>query len=63
MELAQELGQEDVLTMLRKKYTSHPQKDRSFHYLPYHTDSNFEQIFLREVLTFPEIERLGLEVY
>ena len=63
MELAQELGQEDVLTMLRKKYSSHPQKDRSFHYLPYHTDSGFEQIFLREVLTFPEIERLGLEVY
>lgn len=63
MKLAQEIGQEDVLTMLRKKYSSHPQKDRSFHYLPYHTDSGFEQIFLREVLTFPEIERLGLEVY
>lgn len=63
MELAQEMGQEDVLSMLRKKYSSHPQKDRSFHYLPYHTDSGFEQIFLREVLTFPEIERLGLEVY
>lgn len=63
MELAQELGQTDVLTMLRKKYSSHPQKDCSFHYLPYHTDSNFEQIFLREVLTFPEIEQLGLEVY
>ena len=31
--------------------------------VPYHTDSGFEQIFLREVLTFPEIERLGLEVY
>lgn len=63
MDLAQEMGQEDVLTMLRKKYSSHPQKDRSFHYLPYHTDSSFEQTFLREVLTFPEIERLGLEVY
>ena len=63
MELAQEMGQEDVLTMLRKKYSSHPQKDRSFHYLPYHTDSGFEQVFLREVLTFPEIEHLGLEVY
>lgn len=63
MELAQEMGQEDVLNMLRKKYSSHPQKDRSFHYLPYHTDSGFEQIFLREVLTFPEIEHLGLEVY
>lgn len=63
MELAQELGQTDVLTMLRKKYSSHPQKNRSFHYLPYRTDSSFEQIFLREVLTFPEIEHLGLEVY
>ena len=63
MKLAQEMGQEDLLAILRKKYSSHPQKDRSFHYLPYHTDSNFEQIFLQEVLTFPEIERLGLEVY
>lgn len=63
MELAQEMGQEDVLAMLHKKYSSHPQKDRSFHYLPYHTDSGFEQTFLQEVLAFPEIERLGLEVY
>lgn len=63
MEFAQEIGQEDILNVLRKKYSSHPQKDRSFHYLPYHTDSGFEQTFLREVLTFPEIEHLGLEVY
>lgn len=63
MELAQEMGQEDILALLRQKNTSHPQKDRSFHYLPYHTDSSFEQTFLREVLTFPEIERMGLEVY
>ena len=39
------------------------QKDRSFHYLPYHTASPFEQDFLNEVLTFPEVEGLGLEVY
>ncbi|MBM6851998.1 DEAD/DEAH box helicase family protein [Oscillibacter valericigenes] len=63
MDLAQELGQEDILASLRKKFTSHPQKDRSFHYLPYHTDSSFEQDFLNEVLTFPEVEHLGLEVY
>lgn len=63
MDLAQELGQEDILASLRKKFTSHPQKDRSFHYLPYHTDSSFEQDFLNEVLTFPEVEGLGLEVY
>ena len=52
-----------IAATLRKQNSSHPQKDRSFHYLPYHTDSGFEQIFLREVLTFPEIQRLGLEVY
>lgn len=63
MDLAQEMGQEDVLAMLRKKYSSYPRKNHSFHYLPYHTDSGFEQTFLRDVLTFPEIERLGLEVY
>lgn len=63
MDLAQEMGQEDILASLRKKFTSHPQKDRSFHYLPYHTDSSFEQDFLNEVLTFPEVEHLGLEVY
>ena len=52
-----------IAATLRKQNSSHPQKDRSFHYLPYHTDSGFEQTFLEEVLTFPEMERLGLEVY
>lgn len=52
-----------IAATLRKQNASHPQKNRSFHYLPYHTDSDFEQVFLKEVLTFPEIERLGLEVY
>lgn len=52
-----------IAATLRKQNSSHPQKDRSFHYLPYRTDSGFEQTFLEEVLTFPEVERLGLEVY
>ena len=56
-------GMTDVVEMLQKKITSHPQKDRSFHYLPYHTDSGFEQTFLREALAFPQLEQLGLEVY
>lgn len=63
MDLAQEMGQEDILASLQKKFTSHPQKDHSFHYLPYHTDSPFEQTFLNDVLTFPEVKDLGLEVY
>lgn len=63
IKLAKETGQDDVLALLLKKNSSHPQKDHSFHYLPYHTDSNFEITFLDEVLTFPEINDLGLEVY
>ena len=39
-----------IAATLRKQNSSHPQKDRSFHYLPYHTDSPFEQDFLNEVL-------------
>lgn len=48
---------------LRTQNSAHPQKERSFHYLPYCTDSSFEQIFLAEVLTFSEITSCGLEVY
>lgn len=63
MELAEETGNNAILQMLRKQNSSHPQKDRSFHYLPYHTDSDFEQIFLEQVLSFEDLEKLGLEVY
>lgn len=52
-----------LAAVMRKQNSSHPQKDHSFHYLPYRTDSSFEQKFLEEVLAFDEIERLGLEVY
>lgn len=49
--------------LLRKQISAYPQKNRSFHYLPYHTDSRFEQTFLKEILTLPEIESFDLEVY
>ena len=52
-----------LAALMRRQNSSHPQKNRSFHYLPYRTDSSFEQKFLEEVLIFDEIERLGLEVY
>lgn len=63
MKLAEQTGQTQVLEILRGKIISHPQKDRSFHYLPYRTDSSFERLFLRDVLPFREVEQLGLEVY
>lgn len=49
--------------VMRKQNASHPQKNRSFHYLPYRTDSSFEQTFLDQVLAMAEIENMDLEVY
>ena len=63
MELAEEMGDAAILAMLRKKSSSHPQKNRSFHYLPYRTDSYFEQTFLEQVLAMTEVENMDLEVY
>lgn len=63
IQLAEETGNQAMADRLRKQNASHPQKNRSFHYLPYRTDSGFEQTFLKEILTFPEIESLKLEVY
>lgn len=63
MELAEAAGNTAILEMLRKQSSSHPQKNRSFHYLPYHTDSSFEQTFLDQVLAMAEVENLDLEVY
>lgn len=63
LEMAESMGNTVIIDILRSKIVSHPNRDRSFHYLPYHTDSSFEQTFLREVLTLPEIDSMGLEVY
>ena len=59
--LAEETGNTAIVEMLRRQFSSHPQKDRSFHYLPYHTGSGFELAFLQEIL--PKMEQFGLEVY
>lgn len=59
----EESGNTVLAENLRKQNTSHPQKNRSFHYLPYCTDSAFEQTFLSEVLGLDDIASLGLEVY
>ena len=61
--LLEESGNAAMAAALRMQTTSHKNKDHSFHYLPYRTDSDFEQTFLKEVLSFDEIENLRLEVY
>lgn len=63
IKLLEETGNIELAEKLKSEKKSHPQKDRSFHYLPYRTDSVFEKTFLKEVLTLKEIESLGLEVY
>ena len=59
----EESGNASMAETLRKQNSSHPQKNRSFHYLPYRTDSGFEQTFLTEVLGLEDIATLDLEVY
>ncbi len=61
--LLEETGNTAIAADLRTQTSSHKNKDRSFHYLPYRTDSSFEKTFLKEILSFDEIEKLGLEVY
>ncbi len=63
IQLLEESGNPEMAAMLRAKQSSHKNKNHSFHYLPYHTDSSFEQTFLKEILSFDEIENFGLEVY
>ena len=63
IQLAEETGNQAMADTLRKQNASHPHKNRSFHYLPYRTDSGFEQTFLKEILTFSEMESLDIEVY
>ena len=61
--LLEDLGNTAMADDLRQQYTPPEYKDRTYHYLPYHTDSSFEQRFLRDALAFPQLEQLGLEVY
>ena len=57
------MGQTAMAEQLKAKFSSEPNKDRSYHYLPYHVDSAFESVFLNEVLTQQCIHEHKLEVY
>ena len=48
---------------IESKACPYPSKDRTFHYLPYKTDSSFEQKFLEEVLKEDCVSKFNLEVY
>ena len=57
------IGQSQMAEQLKAEYSSHPSKNKTFHYLPYKTDSSFERIFLDEVLILTDVKKFGLEVY
>jgi len=63
LQLAEETGNTHIAEQIRNEYATHPAKNRSFHYLPYKTDSGFEEVFLRETLALDKTKELGLEVY
>lgn len=67
-QLLQKLQAEDaaMAELARAKWqsASAPQyKDRSFHYLPYHTDSDLEIDFLKEMLPDDLLKDKHLELY
>lgn len=63
IQFLRENNNEDMAISLENKVISHPMKNQSFHYIPYKTDSNFEQVFLEEILKLSIIKEKGLEVY
>lgn len=48
---------------LRLQNSAHPHRDRTFHYLPYHTDSGFERRFFDDILELTAESHPDLEVY
>jgi len=63
LDLAKKQNDREFLRYLYQRIGLPIGKDRSFHYLPYRTDSSFEQTFLDEALKLQEMDSLGLEVY
>ena len=62
IKMLESIGQKAMADQLRGE-KSVPHKDQSYHYLPYRTDSSFEQKFLQEVLLLDCFNNLNLEVY
>lgn len=59
----EENGQTAAADSLRRQYLSDPNKDKTYHYLPYRTDSDFEIKFLKDILSLTDMGDYNLEVY
>lgn len=58
-----ENGHEQQAQEIEDKYKSSTEKDKTYHYIPYKTDSSFEQLFLNRILTLNAFNERDLEVY
>lgn len=57
-------GNEELATALEHKNDEkHPEKDKTYHYLPYKIDSSFEISFFEKLLSLDSFKNKGLEVY
>ena len=56
-------GNEAMAQALLEQHSPLPERDKTYHYLPYHFDSGFEQSFFRELVKLSEFKNRGLEVY
>lgn len=63
IKLLEETEHYEMAQTLRTQNSAHPMKDRTFHYLPYRTDSSFEQLFLNEVFEISVFKDKNLEIY
>lgn len=56
-------GNEAIIKDLESKATKTPHKDKSYHYLPYRTDSGYEREIYKEILSLDIFTPLDLEAY
>ncbi len=58
-----ETGNQKIADSLKAEAISHEMKNKTFHYLPYKTDSAFEITFLDEVLKLDVVKSRNVEIY
>lgn len=63
IEALKKSGKESIAKQLEEDAKPNEHKDRTYHYIPYKTDSAFEQLFLNEILTIKSFKENNLEVY
>lgn len=61
--LKQSGGYEEAIKSIESKQDSTPYKDKSYHYIPYRTNSNYEREIYQKILTLEEFKDLSLEAY